>query len=645
MRRLFKHHQIVAKLGGILLILLFLKLVMIGTGFYAARHMMGDATAINYAGSERMRSFKMGLLLDSWIESRELGEEAKANILLKEAKEEMARFEEVLYGLRDGSEKYGLPRVLDDDVIAQLNKVIERWERRMKPLLKAIMVAPTTDLSKFLLTQYKEEVYDFVGEIDRAVYLYERYSTWKVKVFDSLQYFFLLLTVLFTITAVYLLFRVIKRPLKKIQKAMDRITSGDFRARVDLPTNDEIGDLAKGFNYMVERLENLYLNLESLVADKTRALRQKNKALSILYQVASSVNTTLPMKELLEELLIKLISLLNAKAGLVRFLDSNRNELKLIAHRGLSETFVREEMSLPLNNCTCGVSIEESRIITIDHCNFCLGPLDRRCKREGFAATVIVPLSCQNKLLGTFNLFFDTPQSFNEEDYELLDSIGKHIGMAVENYQLQTQSLKLAAMEERVLIANELHDSIAQSLAFLKIQGKLLEESLKKGNLDQATKDLEQLLKGVERSNKDVRELLVHFRTRIEPDGLEATLEKYLAKFREETGIETRFEAEQNTPTISEDAEIHVLHIIQEALSNVRKHSGASRVRVAIGGNGCFEALVEDNGRGFDIGAVEKKGFSHIGLDIMKERARRIKGELSVISTPGKGTRVLLRIP
>lgn len=645
MKRLFRSHQIVAKLGGILLILLFLKLVMIGTGFYAARHMMGDATAINYAGSERMRSFKIGLLLDTWIDSKEIGDGAKANLLLKEAREEMDRFEEILYGLRDGSVKYGLRRAGDQKVIHQLNRVIDRWEGEMKPLLKNIVAAPTPASSRFLLNQYKEEVYDFVKDIDRAVFLYEQYSTWKVRVFDTLQYLFLLMTVLFTMLAVYLIFRVIKRPLKRIHDAVERITSGDFRVRVDLPSDDEIGDLAKGFNYMVERLENLYLNLESMVADKTKALRRKNNALSILYEVASSTNTTLPMKDFLHGLLSKLIALLNAKAGLVRFLDENRKELRLIVYQGLSDRFIKEEMCLSLNSCTCGTSIEESRIVTIDHCSLCFDPLDRRCKREGFASTVIVPLRYQNRLLGTFNLFFETPQNFSPEDYNLLDSIGKHIGMAVENYKLQTQSLKLAAMEERILIANELHDSIAQSLAFLKIQGKLLEESMKSGDLNQAVKDLEQLLKGVERSNKDVRELLVHFRTRIEADGLEATVEKYLAKFSEETGIETCFEAEQNTPTISEDAEIHVLHIIQEALSNVRKHSGASKVRVAIGGNGSFEALVEDNGKGFDVRSIERRGFSHIGIDIMKERARRIKGELSIVSTPGKGTKVFLRIP
>ncbi len=634
---------IIIKLSSILLILLLLKLFMIGTGFYAARHLMGDARAINFAGSERMRAFKIGLLLENWLDDLNPRPAAEADATLETAREEVERFEEVLYGLRDGAPAYGLRGVRDEGVLERLDTAIETWNREMKPLLMRIMNAPSREEAEALLKQYKRRVYGFVHEIDAAVSLYEEYSNWKVRLFDLFQYLFLSLTILFTLLATCLLVRFIRRPLRVVHDAISKVTSGDFKVRIDIRSNDEIGDIAYGFNYMVERLEDLYKNLEERVALKTRALREKNRALSMLYEIASSTSTSLPLTEQLDRLLSKLTGFFDARAGAVRILDRQRGELRLIARKGLSGEFIRREGAISLRDCTCGVSVEERRTITLNH-EPSTGDCVKRCGLEGFASMTVVPLKYQNQILGAFNLYFDSHRTFNGEEFYLLESIGNHLGMVIENMKLQNQALKLAAIEERVLIANELHDSIAQSLAFLKIQGRLLEESLRTGKLRQAEADLMQMQRGIEESNRNVRDLLVHFRTRIEPEGLVRTLEKYLERFREETGIETVFEVGPTHPPLSSESEVHVLHIIQEALSNVRKYAGASMVRVSIEGNGCFKAVVEDNGRGFDPSRIENNGSSHIGIEIMHERANRLRGELSIESAPGRGTRVELRV-
>ncbi|MBI4848558.1 MAG: HAMP domain-containing protein [Nitrospirae bacterium] len=462
------------KLGGILLILLFLKLFMIGTGFFAAKHLKGDAATINFAGSERMRSFKIGLLLESWLYHIEYSIREKADTTLNAARDEIIIFEKILYGLRDGNSELGIPGVTKKDALQQLNRVIGYWESKMKPLLEDVMIAPRIETSRLFLYQYKIEVHNFVNEVDRFVLLHEQYSTWKVKVFNFFQYIFLILTVGVTVLAILLIMRFIKKPLKEIQSAILRVTSGDFKVRVKPLAEDEIGSIATGFNYMVEKLEGLYKCLE-----------------------------------------------------------------------------------------------------------------DKVTKKE----------------------------------------------------------MRLAAMEERVLIANELHDSIAQSLAFLKIQGQLLNQSFAAGNISQANIDLASISRGIEECNRDVRELLTHFRTRIDPDGLEKTIEKYLVRFNEETGINITFNVSPDIPAIPAEAEIHVLRIIQEALSNVRKYAVASAVKVYISKNGCFEVEVTDNGKGFDVSLPKNRGFSHMGIDIMRERAHRLNGELIIESQTGAGTRVLLRIP
>ena len=192
------------------------------------------------------------------------------------------------------------------------------------------------------------------------------------------------------------------------------------------------------------------------------------------------------------------------------------------------------------------------------------------------------------------------------------------------------------------MLASELHDSIAQSLAYLKIQGKLLDESLKAKNIDQSLDDLAQIRKGIEECNQDVRELLVHFRTKIETEGLEATLKKFLEKFRSETGINTEFEVEENLPALSPGEEVHIFHIVQEALANARKYAEATRVKVSVKCNDSFNVMIEDNGQGFDLEEVKDKGSSHVGIDIMQERAIRLGGALAIESNAGLGTRVSL---
>lgn len=462
------------KLGGILFILLFLKLFMIGTGFFAAKHLKGDAATINFSGSERMRSFKIGLLLESWLYHLEYSTSEKADTTLKAARDEIVIFEKILYGLRDGNPELGIPKVKKENASQQLNLIIGYWEGKLTPLLEDVINAPRIGTSRLFLYQYKIDVYNFVNDVDRFVFLYEQHSAWKVKIFNFFQYIFLILTTGVTILAILLIVRFIKTPLKEIQAAILRVTSGDFKARVKPLADDEIGNIAIGFNYMVEKLEGLYKCLE-----------------------------------------------------------------------------------------------------------------DKVTKKE----------------------------------------------------------MRLAAMEERVLIANELHDSIAQSLAFLKIQGQLLNQSFVSGNISQASIDLASINRGIEECNGDVRELLAHFRTKIEPEGLEKTIEKYLVRFNEETGIKTIFEISPDIPAIPSETEIHVLRIIQEALSNIRKHAEASAVNVTISINGCFEVAVKDNGKGFNASPVKNRGFSHIGIEIMRERAHRLNGEIVIESLPGTGTKVILRIP
>lgn len=208
------------------------------------------------------------------------------------------------------------------------------------------------------------------------------------------------------------------------------------------------------------------------------------------------------------------------------------------------------------------------------------------------------------------------------------------------NQKLAALDKEMAVSEERNLLAQELHDSIAQSLAFLSIQVQMLKEDLLNNKSKEALEGLEQIHEGVQESYDDVRELLVHFRTRIGNTDLETAIRSALEKFEGQTGIKTDFEMQGLVPALQPEQVLQVMHIVQESLSNVRKHAKAKKVQVKLYKNGSYMIDIDDNGVGFDTEA--DKGDAHVGLRIMRERAHRIGAELFFDSVLGKGTHISL---
>ncbi|MBL8461359.1 MAG: histidine kinase, partial [Thauera sp.] len=205
---------------------------------------------------------------------------------------------------------------------------------------------------------------------------------------------------------------------------------------------------------------------------------------------------------------------------------------------------------------------------------------------------------------------------------------------------------ELAVSEERNLLARELHDSIAQGLAFLNLQVQMLERALAENRAADVSTTVEMLRRGIQESYEDVRELLVHFRTRVEQQDLDAAIAAALRRLAEQTGIATDLDVQGDGAPLDPEAETQVLYIIQEALSNVRKHAGASTVSVGVRrGRDGLAVTVRDDGVGFAEDRDASDSEAHIGLQIMRERAMRIGGRFAVRSSPGRGTEIRLELP
>jgi two-component system nitrate/nitrite sensor histidine kinase NarX len=261
-----------------------------------------------------------------------------------------------------------------------------------------------------------------------------------------------------------------------------------------------------------------------------------------------------------------------------------------------------------------------------------------------------VPLQYRGETLGVYNLFVEKSGVELREDLKaLFTSLGRHLGMAIEKARLDSEAKRLFIMQERTALANELHDSLAQTLASLRFQVSMMEETLGEESIESLRDEFEQLKGGLDEAYTELRELLAHFRAPINTRGLLPALEDLVNGFRKQTGMYVLLQTEWDSARLPVDLEIQVLRFVQEALANVRKHSQAQTVRVMLKSDpeGNYRVLVEDDGIGLRKPAFSGHPGEHIGQSIMQERARRLGGDLCIESEQDEGTclRLTFRYP
>jgi two-component system nitrate/nitrite sensor histidine kinase NarX len=217
------------------------------------------------------------------------------------------------------------------------------------------------------------------------------------------------------------------------------------------------------------------------------------------------------------------------------------------------------------------------------------------------------------------------------------------LASAVEGMRALALDREAAISGERTMLASELHDSIAQSLAFLKIQSRLLRNSIAHKDEIKISNSMDELDQGLKESIADVRELLLHFRTRTQSDDIETAVQETLQKFQHQSGIPATCQIRGEGLPLAQDVQIHVLHVLQESLSNVRKHAKASIVRIEIIKGDIWQFDIKDDGVGFNSDA--ERNQLQVGLKIMQERAQQIGAQVNVRSRTGQGTLVTLRVP
>ena len=267
-----------------------------------------------------------------------------------------------------------------------------------------------------------------------------------------------------------------------------------------------------------------------------------------------------------------------------------------------------------------------------------------------------VPVWIPGELLGELSLLRfahhpgDVPTPFTERDRRYLATLSGITAIAIAAARLRAMERQGAILAERDRIARELHDSLAQVLGSTHLRLQMLLNKPDLGGTEHASAEITSLAEVSEEAYRDVREAILGLREASRRGrSLMEALAAYVEKFSQQSGIPVTLHAlVDDEPALSASSEIQVIRVIQEALTNVRKHARATRahVRVTDAQDGAsLMIVVEDDGRGFDVSGTRVHRDGGYGLETMRERMELAGGSLRVDSTPGRGTRIIALVP
>jgi two-component system nitrate/nitrite sensor histidine kinase NarX len=350
-------------------------------------------------------------------------------------------------------------------------------------------------------------------------------------------------------------------------------------------------------------------------------------------------------RPVVEKLLETLVSNVNATSGVARILPTHGQTHQLFSSVGFPAELLKLGSDLELNcETSCKASIGQG-IYTTD-LSTCKKRLDCRnvsCQIKSLITAPIESRTPSKKPIGMITLFFSEPQGAFENISKTVLSFTDLLSTLIEHNQSTREAKRSDLIAERQSIANEIHDSLAQSLAYTRIRTSLLLESIRTLNASMITKYAHDIDDSLESSQKTVRQLITDFRCSVNPSGLLHALQTIVEEFRHRNDIELEYINLIANLELPLEYEIQVSHIVKEALANIATHSGATHARLVVDlSDNYYVFTIDDNGSG---GCTFTPIEGHYGTRIMRERALRIGGEIKVESVEDIGTRVRLFFP
>lgn len=579
-------------------------IVSMATTLAVSNSIEGNATAINLAGSLRMGAFQLA--------ARSASEDPVDNTDTLDQ-----RIEEYEDRLRDPAIIRSIPRTDDHPLVEQYKTVEYGWANQLRPSLESHQTG--APLSAEMITT----VESYTVEVDRLVSMLEQRTEARIDLLHLIQIISMVFSVLIVLALFLDLKNRILRPLRKLVGIATAVGEQDFSHKANLKGSDELAQLGQAFDQMTSELALTYYELESRARQKTEEIEISHAALQVMHSASRGLfanhdlcSGAIPMLQDLEQLL-----------GI--------GPIRLFLHD--------KESAEPVEAITTATP-KRPFYCRDHHCNACLVTpevYDEMPLENNDGRRLLLPIRTPGQLLGTLEVWYPAEKGLPETSRRLLETLTDQLATAIFLEKQITEEQQLTLAEERTVIARELHDSLAQSLSYLKMQVT----RLRRLNIDGEQKPihddiLDELSTGLNSAYRQLRELLATFRLKLDTPDLATALRKTIDEFSERLGKPVAFEYNLPPQTLSPNEEIHTLQIIREGLANAVKHADATDISVKV----LFDspqvrASIQDNGKGLPSG---DQPVNHYGLIIMQDRARTLGGKVNVRNRDEGGVEVAL---
>lgn len=584
--------SIIARAGQVMAIIISLGVIGMIASMLVSESLSGDPSQINRTGALRMQAVRISrslLFENSTIGSTSLSrfneQTQSPGAERTEAIKEIARFENNISHLFDG----GVSNARSDPVIEnQYQQILILWQKLRQP--QAIATVASYD--------------HFVEEIDQLVTLLQLASEKKLTKLRLIQGISLLGLVIIAFVVLYRLNKTVIVPLKQLVVVAELAGKGDFSLKASNDADNELGVLARTIDRMSEELELTYQDYEQRVATKTKALIHSNRSLQVLYQAASRLASGENQR---------------TDSHIIKDLEAVLDLGKITIER--VESIDASVEGQPENNLQ-NVASKES-LLGFRRIEF---PLEK-AKHQYGQLVWHIPKGKQSRKWQT----------------QMLQAMADIIATAFDLEQQRGTEDRLLIVEERAVIARELHDSLAQSLSYLKVQMSLLTRKMQKqASSDLIEETISDIKRGLNAAYLQLRELLTTFRLKLDDPSLANALHGTVVEFAEKCQhpIELDFNLPENCLTANQ--EIHVLQIVREALSNIQRHAKANRAGISLVlENKRRTVEIWDDGIGVDLDKNKSTQLQgHFGLGIMEERAKSLQTSIAMEVRQPTGTRI-----
>ncbi len=553
-----------------------------------------DAQAINLSGSIRMQSFRIGLAVQQ-------GNTSAAESYIQQLNN---TWRDPLFSIQ--RQETG-----DSDLNQRFSRAEQYWSNTLRPALVNYLQRSTAEPFPTRLIDNQ------LAYTDALVSAFQDSAEAKIRRLRIIQLVALFVTVVAGSVIFYLLKNRLERPLAQLTQAAHRIGEGDYGYQVPVEGQDELALLGSVVNHMSNSIDRIHKDLDNQVKQRTEELKNHNTALEFLFNTARKILNNHQREINFQCLLDDLSAIIGTQVNF---------ELCLFTQQGDRPYRHIAAQDSDISNCsersceTCqgkGLSLQQGMNFPIIHDEINYGVIS--CRFTGHQPA--------------------DKRQLQAWQQKLLKSVADQFALALSLSLHADQARQLAMVNERAVIARELHDSLAQALSYLQIQVTRLQKTVDNQQYDLQQPIVDELREGLSSAYGQLRELLTTFRLKIESGGLHSALSLAIAKLNERSDFDIQLHYKLTNIPLSPTEEIHLLQIIREASQNAINHSKGSRVDIYLQQreDQTIELMVEDNGIGIPNNAER---HNHYGLAIISERSRHLNGQVSIKPRDNGGTRV-----